>query len=76
MLWNTRLQWLASNAAGLFFLLQPLVEALLGWLVLGETLQAGFFCGTGLLAVGIWYQLRAQTFTMRPKYVKLNVAMS
>ncbi|WP_125571530.1 DMT family transporter [Lacticaseibacillus songhuajiangensis] len=55
---NAGLRLLASNLSGLFFLFQPIVGALLGWLFLGETLTIGFALGTLLIFGSIWVALR------------------
>ena len=37
----------------MFFFAQPVVGAFLGWLLLGETLGAGFFLGGALIFLGV-----------------------
>jgi drug/metabolite transporter (DMT)-like permease len=58
MLWNNGLVRLQSNISGLFFLFQPVVGALLGWLLLGEALTTGFFAGLILLTISILVAIR------------------
>ena len=58
VMWNAGLRRFDSNLAGLFFLFQPVVGAVLGWLVLGEALTHGFFIGMLLLAASFWVALR------------------
>ena len=58
MLWNDGLRRMRSNVSGLFFLFQPVVGALLGWLILGEGLTIGFFLGLALLFASIWVAMR------------------
>lgn len=58
VLWNSGLRLMASNLSGLFFLCQPIVGALLGWLFLNEALTIGFILGTALIASSIWVGLR------------------
>ena len=57
-LWNRGLQLTEASSGGLYFFFQPLVGALLGWLLLGETVGAGFWPGTTLIAAGILLTLR------------------
>lgn len=59
LLWNRGLRLMASPLAGLFFLWQPVVGALLGWLFLGEPLSWSFVGGIGLIFGGMWVALRA-----------------
>ena len=52
-LWNKGLQLTDASSGGLYFFFQPLVGALLGWLLLGETVGPGFWLGAALIAVGV-----------------------
>lgn len=58
VMWNAGLRRMASNLSGLFFLFQPIVGALLGWLFLGEALGWGFALGTGLIFFSIFVAIR------------------
>jgi drug/metabolite transporter (DMT)-like permease len=58
VVWNAGLRLLASNLSGLFFLFQPIVGAVLGWLFLGEPLTVGFAVGTGMIFLSIWVAVR------------------
>ncbi len=57
-MWNAGLRLMASNLSGLFFLFQPIVGAVLGWLFLGEALTIGFAVGTGMIFLSIWVAIR------------------
>ncbi|MFD1411878.1 DMT family transporter [Lapidilactobacillus gannanensis] len=56
--WNKGLQLMDSNTAGLFFLFQPIVGTLLGWLFLGEAISWGFVVGTALIFLSIWVSIK------------------
>lgn len=58
LLWNRGLQLLNVSGGGLFFFLQPLVGALLGWLLLGETIGAMFWIGAALILTGVLFVIR------------------
>lgn len=58
VMWNAGLRRFNSNLSGLFFLFQPVVGALLGWLCLGEPLTHGFFVGMVMLVASFWVALR------------------
>lgn len=58
VMWNKGLQLLNAGSAGLFFLLQPIVGTLLGWLILGEQLSIGFLFGALLIIGSVWYSIR------------------
>jgi len=58
VLWNQGLRLLNSPSSGLFFLFQPVVGALLGWLCLGETISWSFVWGTLLIFGGMWVAIR------------------
>lgn len=42
------------SSGGVFFFFQPLVGALLGWLLLGETLSVMFWVGAALILIGVF----------------------
>lgn len=53
-LWNRGLQLIdAAGNGGLYFFFQPLVGALLGWLMLAETVGWGFGLGSALILIGV-----------------------
>jgi drug/metabolite transporter (DMT)-like permease len=58
VMWTRGVQILGPADSGLYFLFQPVVGTLLGWLVLGEAVSWGFVVGTALIAVSIWASLR------------------
>ncbi|MCI1915396.1 MAG: DMT family transporter [Bifidobacteriaceae bacterium] len=58
VMWTRGVQMLGPADSGLYFLFQPVVGTLLGWLVLGEAVSWGFALGTALIAVSIWVSLR------------------
>jgi len=52
-LWNKGLQLVEAGVGSVFFFLQPVVGAFLGWLVLGEQLGSSFFAGGALILGGV-----------------------
>ncbi|WP_027416441.1 DMT family transporter [Aneurinibacillus terranovensis] len=52
-LWNKGMQLVEAGTGSLFFFLQPVVGALLGWLILGEQLGSTFFIGGCLILLGV-----------------------
>jgi drug/metabolite transporter (DMT)-like permease len=42
-----------AGTGSVFFFLQPVVGAVLGWLVLGERLTASFFTGGGVILLAV-----------------------
>lgn len=57
-MWNRGVQLLNAASSGLFFLFQPIVGTLLGWLLLGEQITWTFVLGSLLIAGSIWYSIR------------------
>jgi drug/metabolite transporter (DMT)-like permease len=55
LLWNRGLQMLNASSGGLFFFFQPVVGALLGWLILGENIGITFWIGSILILVGVLF---------------------
>jgi drug/metabolite transporter (DMT)-like permease len=53
LLWNRGLQMLNASSGGLFFFFQPVVGALLGWLILGENIGVTFWIGSLLILTGV-----------------------
>jgi drug/metabolite transporter (DMT)-like permease len=51
--WNKGLSLVEAGTASVFFFLQPVVGALLGWLVLGEQLTTSFFIGGGVILLAV-----------------------
>ncbi len=51
-LWNKGFTLLDAATGSLFFFAQPVVGALLGWLLLGETLTGRFLLGTAVVIAG------------------------
>lgn len=58
VMWNHGVQLLNAASSGLFFLFQPIVGTLLGWLLLGEQITWTFILGSLLIAGSIWYSIR------------------
>lgn len=58
VMWNRGLQLMNAASSGLFFVFQPLVGTLLGWLILGEAIGLGFWVGVGLISASIWINIR------------------
>jgi len=51
--WNKGLSLVEAGTASVFFFLQPVVGALLGWLLLGEHLTTSFFVGGGVILLAV-----------------------
>lgn len=51
--WNKGLSLVEAGTGSVFFFLQPVVGALLGWLVLGEQLSTSFFIGGGVILLAV-----------------------
>lgn len=58
VMWNHGLKLVNASSSGLFFLLQPIVGTLLGWLLLGEGISWGFIIGAGLILGSVWVSIR------------------
>ncbi|QDP39391.1 DMT family transporter [Radiobacillus deserti] len=52
-LWNKGLELMDAGIGSLFFFFQPVVGALLGWLLLHEQLDSNFFTGGLLILIGV-----------------------
>ncbi|KAA6452830.1 EamA family transporter [Bacillus swezeyi] len=55
LLWNRGLQMLNASSGGIFFFFQPVVGALLGWLLLGEKLTSTFWIGSTFILIGVLF---------------------
>ncbi|MDA8412755.1 MAG: EamA family transporter [Desulfobacteraceae bacterium] len=51
--WNKGLSLVEAGTGSVFFFLQPVVGALLGWLVLGEQLTVSFFIGGSVILLAV-----------------------
>jgi len=58
VMWNKGLTMVSPSISGLFFLLQPIVGTILGWLLLGEGLTWGFAIGSVLILGSVWVSIR------------------
>ncbi|MDC7952840.1 DMT family transporter [Liquorilactobacillus mali] len=58
LMWNQGLHLVSAGSSGLFFLLQPIVGTLLGWLFLNEALTWGFLLGSFLIISSVWIVIR------------------
>ncbi|ULT59583.1 DMT family transporter [Neobacillus drentensis] len=58
LLWNRGLQMLNASSGGLFFFFQPVVGALLGWLILGENIGVTFWIGSTLILTGVLFVIK------------------
>lgn len=59
-LWNTGFTLMQAGTASLFFFVQPVVGAVLGWLLLGERLGGRFLAGSLILIAGGILAVRAE----------------
>lgn len=57
-LWNRGLQLMDASSGGLFFFFQPIVGAILGWLLLGEEMGLRSFIGILCIFAGVYTVLR------------------
>ena len=55
LLWNRGLQMFNASSGGIFFFFQPVVGALLGWLILEETIGVTFWIGSILILIGVLF---------------------
>lgn len=55
VLWNKSLSLLEAGACSLFYPVQPLAAALLGWLFLGEEINGKFIIGAVLIISGVLF---------------------
>ena len=51
--WNKGLSLVEAGTGSVFFFLQPVVGAVLGWLLLGEQLTRSFFIGGGVILLAV-----------------------
>lgn len=58
VMWNQGVRLLNAASSGLFFLFQPVVGTLLGWLILHEAITWTFVLGALLIVGSIWYSIR------------------
>ncbi|WP_338210834.1 DMT family transporter [Lactiplantibacillus paraxiangfangensis] len=58
VMWNAGLTLISTSTSGLFYLLQPVVGTLLGWLLLGENLTPGFVVGSVLILGSVFVSVR------------------
>jgi drug/metabolite transporter (DMT)-like permease len=58
VMWNRGLRLMNAAGSGLFFVFQPFVGTLLGWLILGEAIGFGFWAGVLLISASIWITIR------------------
>ncbi|WP_026567113.1 DMT family transporter [Bacillus sp. UNC41MFS5] len=58
LLWNRGLQMLNASSGGIFFFFQPVVGALLGWLILGENIDVMFWIGSILILIGVLFVIK------------------
>ncbi len=58
LLWNRGLHLLNASSGGVFFFFQPVVGALLGWFILGETISFTFWIGCLFILVGVMLVLK------------------
>lgn len=52
-LWNKGMSMVEAGTGSVFFFLQPVVGAFLGWLVLGELLSSSFFGGGAVILLAV-----------------------
>ena len=64
-LWTKGFQLMDAGTAGLFFFVQPICGAFLGWLILGEQLSLSFLIGSGLIIGSVALSMRGDKGTTR-----------
>jgi drug/metabolite transporter (DMT)-like permease len=62
-MWNAGFELMRANVGSLFFFVQPLVGAGLGWALLDETIGGWFIVGAALIGMGILLSALPQTPT-------------
>ncbi len=55
VLWNNSLSLLEAGSCSMFYPVQPMVSALLGWLCLGEAITSQFLLGATFIVCGVLY---------------------
>ncbi|MQS76283.1 DMT family transporter [Companilactobacillus halodurans] len=58
VMWNKGLTMVNPSVSGLFYLLQPIVGTLLGWLLLGEDISWGFVAGSIMILASVWVSIK------------------
>jgi len=58
VMWNKGLTMVSPSVSGLFFLLQPIIGTLLGWLLLGESITWCFVAGSIMIIGSVWVSIR------------------
>lgn len=58
VLWSKGVQLMNASSSGLFFLLQPIVGTLLGWLLLGEHIFVSFLFGASLIICSVYLSVK------------------
>lgn len=58
VMWNQGLTMVEASSSGLFFLLQPVIGTLLGWLLLNEDISIGFILETLLILGSVWVSVK------------------
>lgn len=59
-LWTKGFELMDAGTAGLFFFVQPIFGAILGWLVLGEQLTVPFFIGSSLIIGSVLLAMKGE----------------
>lgn len=59
VLWNKSLSMMEAGICSLFYPVQPMVSVLLGWMLLGEQMNASFFAGAILIIGGVIFSILA-----------------
>ncbi|MDU4962144.1 MAG: DMT family transporter [Sporomusaceae bacterium] len=67
-LWNKSLSIIEAGSCALFYPLQPLTAAFLGFLFLDEKLTFAFFSGGGLIVSGILFSVLAPVYLHRSQH--------
>lgn len=61
VMWDKGLQVISASSSGLFYLIQPIVGSLLGWLLLGEQITVNFIFGTALILISVWISVHFES---------------
>lgn len=67
-LWNKAFEMMEAGMVSLTFFAQPLVGAVLGSILLGETITPRFILGGIFIGIGIWIAARENTNIVIPNY--------
>lgn len=72
VLWNKSLSMLEAGNCSLFYPIQPMTAALLGWLFLGEQMNERFIIGSALIMVSVMFSILSDAWLERAARIIKN----